>query len=120
MDARALRHDLERCSLAFVRPRGPRVFGVGIADDEVDAAELVEQRTVFVRRLIDAARMRVDGAHHREVGGPGVVLKDPVALAADGPRDEAECRDGATLGSPERAVLPEISVQRRLPYHPHT
>src|SRR2546425_10415880 len=118
MDARALRHDLERSPLSLVRPRGPRVLGVWIADDEVDAAELVEQRTVFVRRLIDAARMRVDGAHHREVGGQGVELKDRVALAADGPRDEDEFRDDALLGSKDRAELAGIHVAGRLQDHP--
>src|SRR2546425_12214854 len=99
MDARALRHDLERSPLSLVRPRGPRVLGVWIADDQVEAAELVEQRAVFVRRLIDAARMGVDGAHHREVGGQGGELKDRVALAADGPRAKDELRDDALLVS---------------------
>src|SRR3989449_11466597 len=105
MDARALRHDLERSPLSLVRPRGPRVLGVWIADDEVDAAELVEQRAVFVRRLIDAARMGVDRADHREIGRQRVQLEDRVTPAADRPRDPDEFRDGALLRPKERAQL---------------
>src|SRR5207245_11344596 len=97
MDARPLRDDLERGPLAFVRPRGPRVLGVWIADDQVDAAELVEQRAVFVRRFVDAARMGVDGADDREAGGDRVELEVRVALPADRPRDRDERRRRAFL-----------------------
>src|SRR2546422_11707962 len=105
MDARALRHDLERSPLSLVRPRGPRVLGVWIADDEVDAAELVEQRAVFVRRLIDAARMGVDRADHREIGRQRVQLEDRGTLAADRPRAQAEVRDAALLRPQDPAEL---------------
>src|SRR5213593_4343644 len=118
MDARPLRDDLERGPLAFVRPRGPRVLGVWIAYDQVDAAELVEQRAVFVRRFVDAARMGVDGADDREVGGERVQLKNRVPLAADRPRDEDEFRNGALLGSEDRAELAGVHVTRRLQDHP--
>src|SRR3989475_11690841 len=118
MGARALRHDLERGPLAFVRPRGPRVLIVRIADDQVDAAELVEQGAVFVRRLIDAARMGVDRTDHREVGRQWVELEDRMTLAADRPRDPDEFRDGALLGSKDRPELARVHVAGRLPDHP--
>src|SRR2546427_11785592 len=114
MGARALRHDLERGPLAFVRPRGPRVLIVRIADDQVDAAELVEQGAVFVRRLIDAARMGVDRTDHREVGRQRVELAERMTLAADRPRAQDEFRYGALLGSKDGPALPRTHFALRL------
>src|SRR3989475_12407781 len=99
MGARALRHDLERGPLAFVRPRGPRVLIVRIADDQVDAAELVEHGAVFVRRLIDAARMGVDRTDSREVGREGEALEDGKTPGAFRPRHPDRFRQGALRGS---------------------
>src|SRR2546425_12802798 len=94
MDARALRHDLERSPLSLVRPRGPRVLGVWLADDEVAAAELVEQRAVFVRRLIDAARMGEDRADPPQRGRRSGPRETSGTRAPPRPRDRGQSRPG--------------------------
>src|SRR6266508_623358 len=75
-----LRHDLEVDPRAFVRPSGPHRYGVRVPGDAVDPAELVEEGTILVRGLAHAARMRMDGAHDREVRGQRVQLKDRMSL----------------------------------------
>src|SRR5947199_6476573 len=83
----SLRDDSEGRPLSLVRPGSPRILFVGISDDEMDSAELVEERAVLVGRFVDPAGMGVDRAHDGEVRGEGVELEDRVVLAADRPRD---------------------------------
>ena len=86
----------------------------------MDPTELVEQRAVFVRRFVDAARMGVDRADDREIGGERMELEDRVTLAADGPRDQDEFRDCAFLGPQDCAQLAGIHVAGRLQDHPQS
>src|SRR3989304_5471135 len=96
-----LRHDPERHTLSFVRPGGPRSVVVWRADDEMDAAELVEEGEVLVRRLAPPAGMGMDCADDREIRRERVELKDRVVLSADGARNQDELRDDALLGAPD-------------------
>src|SRR6266545_7517005 len=112
------RDDLQADPLALVRPRRPRTFGVRISGDDVDAAELVEERAVLVRRLVYAARVRMDRADDREVRRDHVELEDRVAVAADGPRDQEQFRDDALLRSQDRAEFTWVDVPGGFEDHP--
>src|SRR6266581_7082100 len=110
MPHRMSRKDLEPDSRALVRPRRPRALREWISGDDVNPAELVEEREVLVGRLVHAARMRMDRADDREVRRDHVELEDRVAVPADGPGDQEQFRDDALFRTQDRAELPRVDV----------
>src|SRR6266516_5926701 len=104
------RDDLQADPLALVRPRRPRTFGVRISGDDVNAAELVEEREVLVRRLVHPARVRMDRADYREVRRDHVELEDRVAVSAHGPGDQEQFRDDALFRTQDRAEFTRVDV----------